>query len=92
MDIYTAVGNFPKDQINKIKIRDKTITFPLAVDPKDFYTNLKDKIVTDKLSAEKAIYAASIIPRKQFKSFRQLLLTHISFSDSLDVKQSPRGF
>ena len=92
MDLLSTLAQYPKEDVNKIKIRDKSIFFPIEVDIIDFYNSLKEHIKTDKLTTEKAIYAARLVPKKQFKSYKELMLTHISFPELTTGKQSPFGF
>lgn len=79
MSLNDFLSKLPIDKIIGTEILDNKITLPVTVDPNKFYKDFKAQIKVPELSAEKAIFVASLVDRQPYINSFSLLTSKLVF-------------
>ena len=67
------IAKLPIDTILQTEILDNSVKLPVEVDSQSFYKDFETDIKETNLTAEKAIYAATLVISEKIKSVPELL-------------------
>lgn len=73
MELKDFLAKLSDETLAKVKIYDNKIQIPVEVNSQDFYQLFSSNINVNGLTAEKAIYVASLVEKKKYLSTKDLL-------------------